>query len=346
MMRRLYTSLALGLSLSSAPVIAQTDPLLSQYYEVKSFYNPAATGTTDLMRFKLGSRMQWTGIDNAPRAFIGVADSPFRLAGKRFGAGIAIRQEKQGLYDDLNMGLQLSYHIKLAGGYLAIGVQPGVLNEKFRGSEVYIPADDEYHDDTDEAIPRVDVSGSALDIGAGIYYSRRNFWASASMTHLNAPTVTFSTDSPVTSRAGEDESDENGSSPSSGSNGSAGEYEFHARRTLYLMTGGNIPISSTLFELMPSAMMATDFRFTRLSLTARLRWKKMVSLGVGYRHDDTLSVSLSGEFRGFFLGYAYDYPTGKISVASSGSHEIFAGYAMKLDLGEKNRHKQKSIRFM
>ncbi len=35
MMRRLYTSLALGLSLSSAPVIAQTDPLLSQYYEVK-----------------------------------------------------------------------------------------------------------------------------------------------------------------------------------------------------------------------------------------------------------------------------------------------------------------------
>lgn len=166
------------------------------------------------------------------------------------------------------------------------------------------------------------------------------------MTHLNAPTVTFSTDSPVTSRAGEDESDENVSSSSSGSNGSAGEYEFQARRTLYLMTGGNIPISSTLFELMPSAMMATDFRFTRLSLTARLRWKKMVSLGVGYRHDDALSVSLSGEFRGFFLGYAYDYPTGKISVASSGSHEIFAGYAMKLDLGEKNRHKQKSIRFM
>ena len=125
-MRRLYTSLALGLSLSSAPVIAQTDPLLSQYYEVKSFYNPAATGTTDLMRFRLGSRMQWTGIDNAPRAFIGVADSPFRLTGKRFGAGIAIRQEKHGLYDDLNMGLQLSYHIKLAGGYLAIGVQPNI----------------------------------------------------------------------------------------------------------------------------------------------------------------------------------------------------------------------------
>ncbi|MDE5921184.1 MAG: type IX secretion system membrane protein PorP/SprF, partial [Paramuribaculum sp.] len=48
----------------------------------------------------------------------------------------------------------------------------------------------------------------------------------------------------------------------------------------------------------------------------------------------------------FFLGYAYDYPTGKISRASSGSHEIFAGYAMKLDLGDKNRHKQKSIRFM
>lgn len=228
---------------------------------------------------------------------------------------------------------------------MSIGVQPGVLNEKFRGSEVYIPADDDYHDDTDEAIPRVDISGSALDLGAGVYYSRRNFWASASMTHINAPTVTFSTDSPATSRAGEDESDDNGPSTPDG-NGSAGEYEFQARRTLYLMTGGNIPISSTLLELMPSAMMATDFRFTRISLTARLRWKKMISIGFGYRHDDALSVSLSGEFRNFFLGYAYDYPTGKISRASSGSHEIFAGYAMKLDLGDKNRHKQKSIRFM
>lgn len=345
MIRRLYIALAIALSASSVSVTAQTDPLLSQYYEVRSFYNPAATGTTDLMRFRLGSRMQWVGIDNAPRAFIGVADSPFKLIGKRFGAGIAVRQEKQGLYDDLNLVLQLSYHIKLFGGTMSIGVQPGVLNEKFRGSEVYIPADDDYHDDTDEAIPRVDISGSALDLGAGVYYSRRNFWASASMTHINAPTVTFSTDSPATSRAGEDESDDNSQSTPD-DNGSTGEYEFQARRTLYLMTGGNIPISSTLLELMPSAMMATDFRFTRISLTARLRWKKMISIGFGYRHDDALSVSLSGEFRNFFLGYAYDYPTGKISRASSGSHEIFAGYAMKLDLGDKNRHKQKSIRFM
>lgn len=345
MIRRLYIALAIALSASSVSVTAQTDPLLSQYYEVRSFYNPAATGTADLMRFRLGSRMQWVGIDNAPRAFIGVADSPFKLIGKRFGAGIAVRQEKQGLYDDLNMNLQLSYHIKLFGGTMSIGVQPGVLNEKFRGSEVYIPADDDYHDDTDEAIPRVDISGSALDLGAGVYYSRRNFWVSASMTHINAPTVTFSTDAPATSRAGEDESNDNGPSTPDG-NGSAGEYEFQARRTLYLMTGGNIPISSTLLELMPSAMMATDFRFTRISLTARLRWKKMISIGFGYRHDDALSVSLSGEFRNFFLGYAYDYPTGKISRASSGSHEIFAGYAMKLDLGDKNRHKQKSIRFM
>ncbi len=345
MIRRILISVAILTGLCTA-VHAQTDPLLSQYYDVRSFYNPAATGTTDMMRFRLGSRMQWVGIDNAPRAFIGVAETPFKIGKRRLGAGLIVRQEKQGLYDDLNMGLQLSYHLKLFGGTLSVGLQPGVLNEKFRGSEVYIPADDEYHDDTDEAIPRIDISGSAFDLGAGLYYRRQSFWASASVTHLNSPTVTFSTDSPASSRAGEDDSDDSGGDTPADGATTGGEYEFQARRTLYLMTGGNIQIPSTLLEVIPTAMMATDFRFTRVTATARLRWKKMISLGVGYRHDDALSISLSGEFHGFYLGYAYDYPTGKISRASSGSHEIFAGYALKLDLGDRNRHKQKSIRFM
>ncbi len=163
------------------------------------------------------------------------------------------------------------------------------------------------------------------------------------MTHLNAPTVTFSTDSPVTSRAGEDESDENGSSSSSGSNGSAGEYEFQARRTLYLMTGGNIPISSTLFELMPSAMMATDFRFTRLSLTARLRWKKDGIAGSRISSRRCAERQPVGRIPRVLsriclrLSRKRRYPW-----QSSGSHEIFAGYAMKLDLGEKTAISRKA----
>ena len=55
---------------------------------------------------------------------------------------------------------------------------------------------------------------------------------------------------------------------------------------------------------------------------------------------------IGAEYKGFFLGYSYDYPLTEISRASSGSHEVMAGYSLKLDFGAKNRFKQKSIRIM
>ena len=47
------------------------------------------------------------------------------------------------------------------------------------------------------------------------------------------------------------------------------------------------------------------------------------------------------EFKNFLLGYSYDYSTSAIQKASSGSHEVFIGYSMKLELskGKKNKHK-------
>ncbi|MDE6118011.1 MAG: type IX secretion system membrane protein PorP/SprF, partial [Duncaniella sp.] len=72
----------------------------------------------------------------------------------------------------------------------------------------------------------------------------------------------------------------------------------------------------------------------------------MFSAGVGYRYKDAVSLMLGAEIKGIFLGYSYDYNFGDIAGASSGSHEIFAGYSLKLDFSEKNRNKHKSIRIM
>lgn len=327
MMRRLCVILLLIVALTPR-VKAQNELLLTQYFEVPSFYNPAAAGSTDMLRVRAGSRMQWVGIDNAPRSFLGVAETPFKLLGRRFGAGMWIKQERMGLYEDLSVALQLSYAVKFLGGSLSIGLQPGMINEKFRGSEVFIPGDDNYHEETDEAIPRTDVSGSAFDLGAGIRYSRSRFSLGVGCAHLFSPTVTFSADKTSSTTDG------------------AHDFEFLARRTLYFIADGNIELKRSLFELMPSMMVATDFSFTRLIATARVRYKKFLSFGAGYRHDDAVSLLLGAEYKGFFLGYSYDYPLSEISRASNGSHEILAGYSLKLDFGSKNRYRQKSIRIM
>lgn len=325
---RLFLPVALSLFIYNKGV-AQNDALLTHYFEVPAFYNPAATGLTDLVRIHGGSRLQWVGVDNAPKTFLALADAPFKLLGRRFGAGVSVNQQSMGLYRNMGASLQISYKIKLGGGVLSVGLQPGIISDTFKGSEVFIPDDDNYHDDTDAAIPRTDMSGTAFDLGAGLWYSRKSFWAGIAATHINAPVVSFS--------------NENGSS---GGDTEVSNFEFAPSRSIYFTAGCNIGIKNTLFEVLPSVFVMSDFTFTRAIATARVRYKKFLSAGVGYRHDDAVSALLSVEYKGFYLGYSYDYPVTAISGATAGSHEIFAGYALKLDLSDKNRHKQKSIRIM
>ena len=97
---------------------------------------------------------------------------------------------------------------------------------------------------------------------------------------------------------------------------------------------------------MPSILVKSDFTFTTGQLDIRGRWKKFLSLGVGYRWKDGVVISLGAEIKNFYLGYSYDYSTSAISRVSSGSHELFLGYALKINLSEKNKNRHKSIRIM
>ena len=310
----------------SPDVVAQVDAQFTQYYAVPTFYNAGATGDTDFVRLRGGTRLQWMGIDNAPKSFLITGDMPFKFIGKRFGTGLVLQQESLGLYKNLNIAAQLSYKHKIFGGVLSAGLQVGIISETFKGSEVYIPDDDDYHESTDDAIPTTDLTGTSLDLGLGVYFTHKLFWAGVSCQHVNNPTITFNAES------GESTNEKN--------------YEFKAGRILYFMAGSNIPIKNTLFEVIPSVLVKSDFTFTTAEITGRVRWRKFLSLGGGYRYDDAVSLVLGAELKNFYIGYSYDYPTSAISKASSGSHEIFAGYSLKLDLSDKNKNKHKSIRIM
>lgn len=329
----LLTVIAAAVAVWAPRASAQTDARLTQYWAVPTYYNPGAVGETDFVRIRGGSRLQWLGIDNAPTTFLATADAPMKIGKKRIGLGVMLQQEKAGLYSNITADLQFGYKINLFKGVLTTALQVGLLNEKFKGSEVFIPDDDDYHQSTDEAIPMTDVGGNALDLGIGAYYLHKKFWAGLSLLHANNPTVTFTTES------GE-------SAPGTAGGESAKNFEFQAPRTLYFMAGSNIPIKNTLFELIPSVLVRSDFTFTTFDVTARFRYNKFISAGVAYRYNDAVSAMIGVDFKGFFVGYSFDYPTTAIAKASSGSHEIFAGYSLKLDFSEKNKNKHKSIRIM
>lgn len=311
---------------------AQGDALLTHYWAVPTYYNPGAAGDTDNIRLRGGMRMQWVGIDGAPRTFLATADTPFRFLGKRFGTGVVIQQESMGLFRNLTFNAQIGYKFKALKGEFTGALQVGFFNEQFKGSDVFIPDEDDYHESTDNAIPDRDVAGNALDLGAGIFYVHPRFKAGISILHANNPTVTFTS--------------ENESSSSGAVSETAKKYQFTAKRTFYFIAEGNIPIKNTLFEVIPSLLVRSDLSFTDVAATARLRYRKLFTAGLGYRYNDAVSVMLGAEIKGIFIGYSYDYSFSDIAKASSGSHEIFAGYNLKLDFSEKNRNKHKSIRIM
>ena len=305
---------------------AQNDVQLSQYWTVPAYYNPGASGSTDYLRIRGGARLQWIGIDNAPRSFLGVADSPLKIGKKRIGLGVNVMQESLGLFSNLLINAQGSYKLKVFGGELSIGIQAGYFNQKFKGSAIITPGGDDYHDSNDEALPNQDLAGSAFDMSAGVFYSHKKVWGGVSCLHILQPTVRMSVE-------GTESSD-------------IKEYESEVGGMVYFMGGGNFQIKNTLFEIQPMFLVKTDFNMFTAEITARTVFNKFLSFGIGYRWKDAFMVMVGAEFKNFFLGYAYDYPVSPIGKVSSGSHEILAGYQLKLDFSGKNKNKHRSIRIM
>ena len=300
--------------------MAQVDAAFSHTWIGQGYYNPAAAGEFNAIHLTLGSRMQWVDFKHAPMSFYLTADMPYKLLEQQWGVGVKAEFERIGLYTNTRIGAQLAYKRKFGKKTLSVGVQPGIFSQTFRGHEIITTKEQEMT--PDEAIKKEDVSGTVFDANVGVFFSAPHYWVGASVTHVTAPSIELRQ-----------------------TRESIDYYEFDISRGYYFMAGGNIPIKNTLFELMPSMMFKTDLNFWQAEATARVRYNKFLSAGVGYRYQDALSVQIGAEFKNFFIGYNYDWPLTEIRV-SGGSHEVFVSYNVKLDMGEKNRNSHKSIRIM
>lgn len=305
---------------------AQPDPLFTQYWALPTLYNPASTGNTDFLRIRAGARLQWLGIEHAPKSFLATGDMPFKLMKKRIGTGLTLWQESIGLFSNLLVSAQGSYKLNILKGVMGIGLQLGYYNSRFKGSEVYIPDNDDYHQGNDPGIPTQDLSGNAFDVSLGVDYSHKYFHVGVSGMHLTSPKVKMSVE---------------------GSESTATQqYETQLSRTIYFEADSNIDIRNTLFTLQPSLLIGTDLNDFAADITMRATYNKFLTFGLGYRWNDAICIMIGAEFKNFFLGYAFDYPTSSIAKASAGSHELVAGYQLKIDMSGKNRNKHRSIRIM
>ena len=311
-MKRLYFFTILLLFVIA--VRAQQDVSFGHYWAMEPSFNPASVGKEDKLNVAVAYAMQFAGFEHNPKTMYAAGDMPFYGLGTYHGVGLQLVNDEIGLFSHKRLGVQYAYKKTLFGGRLSVGVQAHILSESFEGSKADMP-----DTNTDPAISTTDITGTGIDLGAGLYYTHKNWYAGISALHVNSPTVEL---------------------------GETNELEIPA--TFYLTGGYNIRLNNPFLTIHTSALGRTDGVVWRADVTGRLKYtheKRMMYAGVSYSPTNSVTVMLGGNFHGIHLGYSYEIYTTTINVGN-GSHELFVGYQTDLDLFKKGKNLHKSVRIL
>jgi Bacteroidetes-specific putative membrane protein len=167
-------------------VKGQSEPQITQYWALPSFFNPSVVGNDDKLKVSAMDRMQWVGIKNAPKTFLAIAETPFHFMGLNNGFGALVISDQVGLFKTNSFMGQYALHLKLGKGVLSLGLRAGAVDYTFDGTKVDIPESDA-HNPSDESIPKTSIGTMGFDAGFGIDYSWKGYYLSFSSIHLTAP---------------------------------------------------------------------------------------------------------------------------------------------------------------
>ena len=113
---------------------AQQDAQYSQYMFNTLVLNPAYAGSRNVMSITALGRMQWIGIDGAPKTQSVTIDAPINK--QKMGIGISFFNDKVGTEKRTAIYIPFSYRLMLKKGVLSFGIQAGAMNYKSDNSNV------------------------------------------------------------------------------------------------------------------------------------------------------------------------------------------------------------------
>jgi type IX secretion system PorP/SprF family membrane protein len=294
--------------ISLITVSAQQDPQFTQNMFNKLANNPGFAGSRGVIATSILHRSQWMGFNDGGAAastqnFSVDAELPFLYG------GVGLNVVNDNIAEFRNLGLQASYayRTELGVGQIGMGMSVGMYQSGLNGSKL------KSAQSNDPAIPSVEVKGSSLDIGAGIYYNTQDVYVGLSSAHMTEPTVEWSD--------GQD---------------------FDLTRHYFLIAGYYHELSS-LLSLNPSIYLKSDGATSQLDINTNLIYNNKMWGGVSYRLDEGVSLlagmNMNEDFR---FGLAYDIT---IMNAMTNSLEFMLGYNFKIKTN-KTISKYKNPRFL
>lgn len=298
-MKKLLIALVLFCSLS---VVAQQDPLFSQYMFNKLLVNPGYAGSTEALSIDALSRYQWVGIDGAPRT---TTLSAHTLLGDHVGVGAYVYRDELGPTIDQGLMLAYSYRIMTRHGWLSFGIQGGF---KYFDYDWYAITT-QY---PDYAFDPQDVKRITPDVNLGLYYYTPRFFAGISSKQLLE--------------------NEYGNITTADGKTSFSRLARH----FYLMSGMVFPLNDRM-AFRPSMMAKyVNNAPVQFDFNASIVFNDVFWVGAAFRTEK--AVVFLTEFnigRGLRLGYSFDLYLNELQLHNHGSHELRLG----IDLKGKERMK-------
>ncbi len=298
-------TIAILLLFVSSISYGQQDALFTQYMYTKLEFNPAYAGSREVFSMDLLTRIQWVGIDGAPRTFCFTAHTPLR--NPHIGLGFYAYRDELGPSVDYNIMGSFAYRILFPTSTLSFGISAGIkyYNIDWNALNPKDPGDIELVNDVNNRV--------VPDVDFGIYFYHERYYIGLSSKHLLQNQM-------VVSSAPPDD-----------------QTSFtKLLRNFYGIAGGTIPFSDRVV-FMPSLLLKyVQHAPLQADISARFLLYDILTLGASYRTDGALGLLVGVELgKGFAIGYAYDIWFNVLRSHNRGSHEIRIGY--EVDLFHKKR---------
>lgn len=280
--------------LLSVNVIAQQDPLFSQYQFNQSFFNPAYTGINDVFNASIIARTQWVGLPGAPKTY--TVNASTSLVNNKLGLGVLLTSDNYGINKNNNFQVLYSYKIDLLNGKVfSFGLQSGY--ERFR-----YDFDALLLEQADPSLVIQDNNIGKFNVGAGVFFKTKQFYLGVSVPKLI-----------------------NNQYENNGIN------SILTQRHLYVSAGYVFdPLISIKFK--PSFVLKiVEGQSVSLDLNASILLLETLWVGVTLRDFNTAGLNMQFELGDMLrLGYSFEMPFNELSVNNFGTHELMVSIDLEL----------------
>jgi type IX secretion system PorP/SprF family membrane protein len=289
-----------------ASVVAQQEPQYTQYMYNPSVINPAYTGSQGYASAFGLNRIQWVGIEGAPRTANISYQHPFQT--KNIALGFNMVNDRIGPTNLNYINVDFAYTLLFKNNTrLAMGIKSGIelLSIDYTRLSIYNPEDPLFQNNL--------VNQLSPNFGAGIYYYSKEWYVGASVPMLMQ--TDFYDNTTISSAK--------------------------RRQNLYLM-GGYVFNINPMLKFKPAFVSKIVAGAPlQIDLTANFLYNNRLTFGTAYRHSAAVSILVGVNATSqLFIGYGFDMETSQLIKYNGGSHEVFIKYDFR-----KNAQKIETPRF-